>query len=218
MPNVAQGDVYKFTLHQKLFEQQVVNTFAFRISALAQPIDEVNFLNGLFNGPTALMNSRIKENMRTVQSNALTYHGWSAQKAAPVQGGVFYFGNTGNSEGLLESEVSAANTAASVRRYGSGAGRNQRGRIAVAGLPDSLIANGRVGVIGQTGLALVGQGITGGYDAPLGAYTLQFGFWKALGIQPLPPAPAIGAFVHCVGYQVMLTSRVQRSRTVRELG
>lgn len=217
MPNIAQGDVYKVALHQKLFEQQVINTFAFRIGELLAPIDEVNFLQGLFGGPTSLFNARIKDNMSLVQANSLSYMGWTVQKAAPVAGGAFYFANTGAATGVLESEVSASNTSASVRRYGSGAGRNQRGRIAVAGVPDALIANGRLGVIAANALALVGQGITGSYDAPLNAYTIQFGFWKSIGVQPLPPAPAVGAFVHTVGYQVMLTSRVQRSRTVREL-
>jgi hypothetical protein len=214
-------DVWAFALEQELFGQQIINTFALKITAAPVNLTEVSFmsaqwgnvgvgfndLNGLFGGFQQLQTGQVK------------YVAWHVRRVVGELTNNFVFPITNGGAaifGLKPGDCETANVALSIERKGLAAGRRSRGRIAVAGLPTTSMAGGRWDastLVSGTGLAedLVGQKVTSQ------EVTLEMGFWSpeheqksAEGVVTILPSQ----FTFAVSATPKDTVRVQRSRTV----
>jgi len=214
VPDIAVGDVYRFALEQQALGNQIVNTFAFRVKENPVPISVDGFLTGLFDGAGAEMAVRLSAPIGNLQNQIVSHLRWRVQKVSPVPEAVReYFPNT---TGILENEVDTLNIAACITRFGAGAGRRQRGRIAIGGLDESLYKDGRFSIATMIALNTFKPNLYIDVVAPLSVYTLEMGFWSPAhtGTVDGEPVSYAAQFVPCVGAVVRETVRTQRSRTL----
>jgi len=214
MPTTNADDVYRFALVQKLFDQQIVNTFAFKVESTTEPRDEQTFLSSLFNSTDGTYTTEISSPLAALQMPAMEHVRWEVQKVSPVLGAAYQF-PLGTAGSLGENSM-LTNVACCITRFGGEGGRRQRGRIAVAGAPEGSYFNGFVTTIYQGLLDVWAPALHLNYAAPLGIFTLSTGFWSPEheGMVGNVPVTYEAQYVKCIGHVVRSTARVQRSRTV----
>lgn len=217
--NVAIGDVFRFALHQRLFLQEVINTFAARVVAVPANTTIEAWVDNWFNDATGYFNqpNKLRDRFRATQSIAVTYEKWSVQKVTLPVAGVIDVPITTNTAGGNLDTAETANTAACISRRGELAGRRQKGRIAVAGIGDVGMVAGKWDANTMGDLNLLGAELRGFHTRAAGD-DIEMGYWSpehqgTVGNPPiLQVYPAL--FVKVVSTTARDTVRVQRSRTV----
>src|SRR6266568_544525 len=214
---IAAGDVWTFNLEQRLYGQQIYNTFALQLTAVPAATSEASFVDALFlagnpfNDPTAnLLNKH-----RACCSIDVNYIGWHVTRVTPNPTQPFFRACAGATYGSQPGTAQTANVSGCISRVGSTAGRRYRGRIAVAGGDSVHRASGvwdgaQVNFLQTLGNSAVGNGsVVGGYS-----YTL--GYWspshQSISHGQVITLPAL--YVNAVTATARTTVRVQRSRTI----
>jgi hypothetical protein len=214
---IGVGDVWAFALEQSLFGQQVINTFALKVTATPPNITEAAFLNDAFANEDTGFNqdNDILSDFQNLQTNQVSYKNWIARRVTNVLTNSFVFPVPNAPVGLKAGDCETANLALSIYRKGLLAGRRSRGRIAVAGLPTTSMAAGKWDAATLiSGTALAGD-IAGIKVNGIGV-TFELGYWspgreyeedgETVIVLPL--------FTYAVNAGPQETVRVQRSRTV----
>lgn len=206
---VAVNDIWKFALRQVLFGQEVINTFALKVTALGTATTETAFMSSLFTDTTGFFNQAgaLRDVILDQQSNEVTHDSWIVERAYPNPTGVFTFALSDNVAGHINATCETANVSMSISRKALGLGRQYRGRIQLAGLPTTTYA---AGVFGDNALAdatAVSAKMIGEYSAAAPG-TFQMGWYVYY------PGPALNLFRNAITSTPKRTVRVQRSRTV----
>jgi len=214
MPTTLEDYVYRMALVQRMFGQEIVNTFAFRVESTTEPRDEQTFLSSLFNSTDGTYTTEIAYPLTELQDERIGVVRWDVQKVFPTVGAVYQFPLT--QIGQIDSVPETANTAVCITRFGGEGGRRQRGRVAIAGMPDGSFNEGKVTTITKGLLDVWAACLHLNYSAPLGIFVLSTGFWSPEheGIVGGQPVTYEAQYVKCIGHVVRDTVRVQRSRTV----
>jgi hypothetical protein len=215
---VVAEDVWAFALEGSLFGQQIVNTFALRIVSAPAGTTETAFMDQQF--ATADLNfndaNDIVNDIRQLQTGQVQLRNWHVKRVEGELSNTFVIPVPGQPAGLGAGDCETGNLALSVERKGLAAGRRSRGRIAVAGLPTTAMAEGRWGAATITsGQALLGDMI--GVKQNSQGVIFEMGFFSPAhevrrkdGTLVLYPRQ----FTACHAGSVKGTVRVQRSRTV----
>jgi len=215
---VSVGDVFSFSLQQRLFGQVCYNTWALKINELGSTVDELEWLNGMFVDGTGYMNiaGGLRDEIRNLQSDEVTHTNWIVSRVSPTLTPLYTFPIITNPDGVIDGTCETANIALSIERKGALPGRRQRGRIALLGVPATGYAAGQflTGTLTQAGdiaLEMVGLKDAG---AELGQFNM--GFWSPAhdGVVDGAPVHYDAQFVVCYSAQAKPTVRVQRSRTI----
>jgi hypothetical protein len=214
---IAVGDVWAFALEQSLFGQQVVNTFALRITATPPNLSEGTFLDERFANNNLGFNdpNDILGDFKNLQTSQVEYRNWRAKRVTGVLTNEFVFPLAAPSAGFKPGDCETANTALSIARKGLLAGRRSRGRIAVAGLPTTSMAAGKWdGDTLNSATSLAGD-IAGIKTTP-GGVSYEMGYWSPGKEEVVDGVIVITLplFTFCVNALPKDTVRVQRSRTV----
>jgi hypothetical protein len=214
---LAIGDVWAFSLEQSLFGQQIINTFALRITAVPVGTAEGFFLGERFGDPATGFNGQndILEDFKNLQTGQVAYRKWNVRRVQGVLSNVFEFPLQGGTVGSKPGDCETANIALSLQRKGILAGRRSRGRIAVAGLPTTSMAEGKWNeevLISATALA----GDILGVKTNAQGVTFEMGFWSPGGTKEVNGQTVITLplFTPVVSAVPQPTVRVQRSRTL----
>lgn len=212
----AAGDVFAFALRARMYQQTIINTFAFRVDSMSAPLTDAALIEAFFNGETTVMTTRIQAPLRACQSEDMLHQQWEVRKVLPVETLPTVVPITWAEQGILADAAETANVAASITRYGDLAGRRNKGRIAIAGIVQAQYEQGLIGATLGVTLDVVGQGITGTYNSAALGVTISFGFFSPLHTGTVGGLPVTypAQFVACPRYRVQPTVRVQRSRTV----
>jgi len=214
---IAVGDIWTFNLESKLFGQQVYNTHALQLTVVPPNTTETQFVDALFaqgapfNDPTA----NILNRYRAATSIDVTYVGWHVARVQPLPTQPYSRLCAGATYGVQTGTAGTANVAGSISRTGSSAGRRYRGRIALAGIPESAHVQGiwqaaQLTLMNNLGSSLIGsQSIAGGFSFTLGYWSpAHTEIRNGVPVQ-LPPL-----YVNAVAAAAKTTVRVQRSRTI----
>lgn len=215
---VGVGDVWRFSLVQRLFGQIMVNTFALRVEALSIPVEENDWVNTLWGGATSAINTRFSDMLAPMQTEQVEYLRWDVQRVDPNPTATWTVAKTGTLTGIREGNAQTANVAISITRKGAGPGKRERGRIAVGGIAAESYENGELGIIHYNVVNAVHYRMTGQLTGAGDAYTVSFGFWSpqhtALVGNPPVAVTYPPKYTPCVSSVLRTTMRVQRSRTV----
>lgn len=211
------GDVFQFALEQRLFQQQVINTYALRVVSVPAGTTEAAYMAALFNDTTGYMNrvDGLRDETAQQQGSQLTHLQWLVHRVTPAPTNVMVWPITTNNTGHIAVTIETPNIAMSITRKGLLAGRRNKGRIAVAGIPQSAIMNGEFGVDAMAeaaGLAHQVQGVR--TTALVGSF--EMGWWNPGGTRIVGNVQVIypPLFVAAVDAYAQKTCRVQRSRTI----
>jgi hypothetical protein len=214
---IAVGDVWVFALEQSLFNQQVINTFALRVTATPPNITESAFLTYQFGTEDSGFNqdNDILNDFAQLQTNQVSYKNWLVRRVTNILTNQFVLPLTALTNGLKPGDCETANIAMSIYRKGLLAGRRSRGRIAVAGLPTTSMTAGKwdnatlisgMSLAGDmAGIKVTGQGVT-----------FELGYWSPGGSKEVDGETVITLplFTYAVSAGPQETVRVQRSRTL----
>lgn len=214
---VNNGDIWAFALEQRLFGQQIFNTFALRVVSVGVDVTEEAFMTAWWGTPGEAFNAdeRLLFNFQEIQSNEVSYVAWHVHRVEPNPTNTFVIPIAGGLTGSLAFTAETANLALSISRKGLAAGRRNRGRIAVAGVPADNMASGKftAGILAEAA-ALAAQ-IRGTQIDVVGG-TIHMGWYVpevervVNNVNIIQPAKYTDAVVATVKD----TIRVQRSRTL----
>lgn len=213
---VTSSQVFAFALHQRIFQQEVINTFAFRVLVPGTTTDEPAYLAGIFANGTGILNGVIgpRSLLTFTQTGEVAHEKWRVNRVYPDLSQPYDFPLTTNAAGVLAGTCETANLAFCVARRGAGGGRSQVGRVAFAGQPSSARSEGKWNAVAIAAGQVAGEAIVGTRDWGAALGTVELGYWvgpkKATDTNPAVP----GHFVACVTATARDTVRVQRSRTV----
>jgi len=215
---ITSNDTWIFALHQRLFGQEVVNTFALDVDeGAAANVTEQQFLDDCFAPVTGYFNQagNLRLNIASIQSPQVAHTKWSAKRIRGVITTTFEYAIDNATAGTRPGDCETANIAMSISRKGQPPGRRFRGRIAVAGVPTADYA---AGVFGASVLDLASFIVPEmvGTHTPSPGINVALGFYTGphFGFVNLIPTNYIGLWVPCVTGAARNTVRVQRSRTV----
>jgi hypothetical protein len=215
---ITSDDTWTFALHQRLFGQTVINTFAMDVNAPAQQnVSEQTFINDCFAPVTGYFNQagNLRLNIASIQSPQMEHVKWTAKRVRGVLTTTFEIGIDNAAAGTRAGDAETANLAMSIARKGTSPERRDRGRIAVAGVPTADYAAGVFGAV-ILGLAetIVDEMI--GMHTPSPGINVQLGFWSGAHVGLVNGAVTVyeDLWVPCFSGAVRSTVRVQRSRTV----
>jgi len=211
---VAAGDVYRFSLVQKAFDNEIVNTFATRIETLTLPTEEDVFLASQWNATDGRYTVNLSQTLAEMQHTSVTHVRWDVQRVYPTVGALYAIPLT--QDGQLEGDLPTLNVALCISRHGAGGGRRQRGRIAIGGLPDAAYNNVMITSTFNTFAAAFKAHLYETFTAALGAYSISTGFWSPEKTVLVDGEPVVldAQYVKCVSAINRATARVQRSRTI----
>jgi hypothetical protein len=211
------GDVWRFALIQRLFNQQVVNTFACQIDAAPAVKTETQFVDDLFADATGRFNSAggMRQAFRGAQTTEVTHLRWEVIRVTQPTTQMFVRNIVTDPTGQDATTAETANISASITRRGTLGGKRHRGRIAVAGLPTSGIAAGVFTAPTTTDLGVIATFLRGGYTLADGTH-FNMGYWSPAHEAMVNGQVTVYAplFVLTATSVVQSTVRVQRSRTV----
>lgn len=213
---IASGDVWAFALEQKLFGQQIINTFAMKLGAVPVNDSIEAFLNSIFGNNDDSLNAEgdLRDTIRALQSDQVTHVGWLVKRLLPVETATFVIGLTERLTGAIASDCETANVAMAIGRKGELPGRRHRGRIAIAGIPTTSYAAGVFNAAAVAAGNLVGAQMSG-FRNRAGQAQYNHGFVVPSRKNPNPALPrSTPRFEEVVAFKAQSTVRVQRSRTV----
>jgi hypothetical protein len=201
-------------LVQRVFDQTLINTFAFKIESMPSPQDEQTFLSSLFNGVDGTYTTAFSVPIRNYQTSDVRHVKWQVQKVSPTPSQVYEFAI--DEPGAAEGSLTTVNIATCITRMGSGAGRRQKGRIAIGGAADLWYSAGKLTALALIAMNTFKPNLYLNYAAPLGLFSLSTGFWSPahVGEANGQPVNYPAQYVRCVAATVRDTVRVQRSRTI----
>jgi len=214
---IAVGDVWRFALIQKLFGQDVVNTFAMQVDFAPVAMTENDFVNAFFADATGRFNAAggMRQKIRDAQSNEVTHVRWEAFRVTVPTTQMFVREIVTDPAGAYANTCETANLSASITRRGELGGKRQRGRIAVAGIPTVHIAAGAFVDAGIANLTAVADAIRGSHVLANGVSAI-LGYWSPQHtaiirgvVRDYPPL-----FVRAASSKFQREVRVQRSRTL----
>lgn len=214
---VAVGDVFKFALEQRLFGQQIINTFALKVLAVPADTTELVFMNTLWLNDDGYFNSagQLRKTILSIQSPFVSHLQWIVSRVTPNPTLATTYPLVDDVLGTLGDSVNTANTAMAIIRKGLNAGRRNRGRIAIAGIDDEYSVDGKWSNLRVADGNTIGAKMVGTFT-PVAGYSFTMGFWSPLHTGKVQNVnvnyPA--QYVACVSAQAKATVRVQRSRTV----
>lgn len=203
------GDIWNFALNQSLFGQQVINTFALKVTAIGQVVQEEAWLQLLFNHVNGLFNQadNLRDEIAQQQTAEVTHVSWLAKRVNANPTGTFVMGLAPDTTGKLAGTAETSNVSMSIQRKGLGPGRANRGRIQIAGIPT---ANYAAGIFTPNTVAEA-QGV---WPRMIGSRVdVTFGEFD-LGWSHLIKLTGVWIHTKAVTGKAMSTVRVQRSRTV----
>jgi len=213
---VTASMVYAASLHQRIFGQEVVNTFAFRVENVGTQTDEAAFLEAIFGDDTGLLNvvAGVRTLLTFTQTPQVTHEKWRVNRVYPDLSQPYDFPILTRNVGVIPGDCETANVAMCVSRRGAGGGRNQVGRVAFAGQPASFRSEGKWTQLAINAGNLAGAQMVGTRNWGVAIGTVHLGFYvgKKKGKDGAPDTP--GHFVPCVTATARPEVRVQRSRTV----
>lgn len=214
---VAVGDIWTFALEMKLYQQQVYNTFAMQVTAVPGGTTEATFVDTWFSSGS-YFNSTVANFLlahKTCCSTDLAYVQWHVTRVNPNPTQPFIRTVTAGTTGSQLSPAGNANSAASISRVGSSAGRRYRGRIAVPGIPQLEQQSGKWASTTMTRLTVLGALIIGSATGATG-FTSTLGYYSPAHteIKNGQPVNLPALYVNAVNAVARDTVRVQRSRTV----
>lgn len=214
---VTVGDVFAFALEQTLFGQQVINTFAIKVTAVPGATAEETWVDNWFLDATGYMNlaAGLRDKIVDAQASQVAHKQWLIRRVTPNPTQVFIRPIATNAVGGDAGDAETANIAGSITRKGLAAGRRQKGRVAIAGLPTTAYAAGKlnapaISLNNSIGAAMRGLQTRAAGDAGV------MGFWNPGGTRLVNGLPVIylPQFTEVVTTTAQETVRVQRSRTV----
>lgn len=214
---VSVGDVFAFALEQQLFGQQVINTFACKVTQTPGGVAESTWVDNWFADATGYFNTpvTIRPEILDMQTAEVTHVQWMVHRVQPNPTQVFLRALTTDVNGTMPGSCETGNISMSITRKGLAAGRRSKGRIAIAGIPISEYAGGVFGA----GILSEGNDVgvlMCGLHTRVAGDQVEMGFWSPAhsavvgGVTVNYPAQ----FVPCVTSQAQATVRVQRSRTI----
>lgn len=211
------NDVFAFALHQRLFGQEVINTFALKVTQVVGDYTETEFIDLCFANATGKFNAagQLRQLMLPLQADALTHEKWTAQRVQGVLSGVFERALSSNVTGTDLADCDTANVAGCISRRGAAPGRRNKGRIAIAGITVNAAAEGLLSAGWQSDAALLAVKLRGELEIEPGL-TVTMGFWSPTHTGMVGGLPVVypAQFVAVVDTTVRNTVRVQRSRTI----
>jgi hypothetical protein len=215
---ITTNDTWVFALHQRLFGQEVINTFALDISAVpAAEISEVQFVSNLFDPVNGYFNlgGNLRLNIASIQSPQVTHEKWTTKRVRGVLTTTFEVPLEQGSVGSRAGDAETANLAMSISRKAVYVGRRWRGRIAVAGVPTTDYAAGKFSAVIVDLASFIVPEMVGSHSSQAGL-TFDLGFYTPNhnGFNNLIPFFYPALWVPCVTGAPRETVRVQRSRTV----
>ncbi len=215
---IAIGDVWAFALEQRLFGQQIFNTFALKVTGTSGTVTETNFMDNAWKNVDAFFNQDfgLRKRILALQSPQVTHVAWHVKRVQGLATNTFVFPIAHVPDSSLPGDAETANIAMSIDRKGLEAGKRSRGRIAVAGIPTGSMDQGKflpgaIVVGNNVGLEMVGEGSTSDLT------TFVMGFWspeKQYVNKAGIPVTLLATFIETVTSAAKATVRVQRSRTV----
>lgn len=207
----ALGDVWEVALHQRLYQQELVNTFGFQIMALGAATTDQQIADLLIGPQVGSWAELFTGLVKAIQSTELTHVRRVAQRVDPGESPVYE--RIVNLPGVLPDPAGFSNTALCISRRGDSTGRRKYGRIAVGGIPSTQCDSG----FWNAGILAAGENIKplmiNTFTPQASTTTFTVGFWSSGYRQP-PLPNLIPLFVPCLSAVVRGTTRVQRSRTI----
>jgi hypothetical protein len=214
---ISVGDVWTFALEQALFGQQIINTFALRVTTVPANTTESAFITELWETADQGFNdgNNIANDIRQMQSIQVGHRNWHVKRVTNVLSNTFVIPVPGQPTGLLNGDCETANVALSVTRKGLGAGRRSRGRVAIAGITTLNYAAGKFGSDILINAVSLSGDIAGIKSSPSGI-VYEMGYWSPGSTKVVDGVTVITLplFTYCVSAGPRDTVRVQRSRTV----
>lgn len=133
--SLSLADVLEITVHGAIFDMETVNVFHYEVSdATGAPT---------LAGAIAAFNTAFKDSWRNCVSADWTWAFTRAQVIKPLPRGMFV-DEVGGQQGLIESDSCPPATAVVIRKRTAIAGRANRGRVYVCGLPESAHVGGKI--------------------------------------------------------------------------
>jgi hypothetical protein len=214
---IAVGDVWTFALEQSLFGQQVINTFALRVTTVPANTTESAFITEMWETANAGFNglNDIGNDIRQMQSTAVQHRNWHVKRVTNSPTNTFVVPVPGLPTGFLAGDCETGNVAMSVTRKGLSAGRRSRGRVAIAGIPTVDYSQGKFGAdVLLNAVALSGD--IAGIKQSTSGIVFEMGYWSPGKTEEVNGVTEITLplFTYCVSAGPRDTVRVQRSRTV----
>jgi len=213
----AVNDVWFAALEQSLYGQQMFNTFALQLTAIPGGSTEEQLVTSLFADATGTYNAtaNLRLSLLAMQSDDVRHVAWHLRRVSPNPTQPFVVPLSTNVNGTSINEADTANVAMCISRRGLAAGRRNRGRIAVAGIPSLEMIDGSWSNIPTAQANTLGQRLIGSVTNTDG-YTWTRGFWTPAhqGIANGQVVNYAALYIACTAFTVSSTVRVQRSRTV----
>lgn len=214
---VAVGDVWTFALEQRLFGQQVINTFAAIITETPGGVSEATWVNNWFADVTGWFNlsGSLRQLILISQTNQVTHVRWIVQRVTPNPTQVFLMPIATDNVGTVAGDCETGNIALSITRKGLTAGRRSKGRVAIAGIATTGMGSGLFGAGTIAAGDVIGATMKG-LTTRVAGDQVGMGFWSPAhdaivkGVSKHYPA----LFTGVVTTNTQATVRVQRSRTI----